>query len=330
MDVVIVRENEEDVYAGIEHRQTEDVMQCLKLISRPGSEKIVRYAFEYARAHGRRRVTCFTKDNIMKLTDGLFHRVFEEISREYNDIEADHMIVDIGAAKLADTPEMFEAIQGSAPDIAGQNIANPSGLILSAVMMLVHLGQGDIATKIHNAWLKTLEDGQHTGDIWNAETSRAKLGTHEFAEAVIERLGQTPEHFAPADYPVGAQVEVATLKTGSWKPPSRKEIVGVDMFLQYRGAPGELGDRLWRVGTGNLNLQMVTNRGVKVWPDPHASTFCTDHWRCRFMAPPAHTTTHLQILSLYARLADEGFDVIKTENLCTFDGAPGYSMGQGQ
>ena len=369
MDVVIVRENEEDVYAGIEHRQTEDVMQCLKLITRPGSEKIVRYAFEYARAHGRKRVTCFTKDNIMKLTDGLFHRVFDEIAREYEDIESDHMIVDIGAAKLADTPEafdvlvmpnlygdilsdvaaqiagsiglagtanigsggaMFEAIHGSAPDIAGQNIANPSGLILSAVMMLVHLGQGDIATRIHNAWLKTLEDGQHTGDIWNAQTSRAKLGTKEFAEAVIERLGQTPEHFARADYPLGEAKEVVPTKTASWKPPARKEIVGVDMFLQYRGAPGELGDRLWKVGTGNLNLQMVTNRGVKVWPDPHASTFCTDHWRCRFMAPPAHTISNLQILSLYARLIDDGFDVIKTENLCTFDGAPGYSMGQGQ
>ena len=369
MDVVIVRENEEDVYAGIEHRQTEDVMQCLKLITRPGCEKIVRYAFEYARAHGRKRVTCFTKDNIMKLTDGLFHRVFDEIAHEYPDIENDHMIVDIGAAKLADTPEafdvivmpnlygdilsdvaaqiagsiglagtanigaggaMFEAIHGSAPDIAGRNIANPSGLILSAVMMLVHVGQGDIATTIHNAWLKALEDGQHTGDIWNAETSRAKLGTREFADAVIERLGQKPGHFTPADYPLEAQKEVVPAKTASWKPPARKEIVGVDMFLQYRGAPSDLGDRLWKVGTGNLNLQMVTNRGVKVWPDPHPDTFCTDHWRCRFMAPPAHTISNLQILSLYARLIDDGFDVIKTENLCTFDGAPGYSMGQGQ
>src|SRR6266536_4146920 len=180
MDVVIVRENEEDLYAGIEHRQTEQVTQCLKLISRPGSEKIVRYAFEYARRHNRKKVTCFTKDNIMKLTDGLFHKIFNEIAAEYSDIENEHWIVDIGAAKMADTPNafdvivmpnlygdilsdvaaqiagsvglagsanigeniaMFEAIHGSAPRRAGQNLANPSGLLLGAVLMLVHIGQ---------------------------------------------------------------------------------------------------------------------------------------------------------------------------------------------
>src|SRR6266851_5406555 len=203
MNVVIVRENEEDLYAGIEHRQTDQVTQCLKLISRPGSEKIARYAFEYARLHNRKKVTCFTKDNIMKLTDGLFHKVFNEIAAEYPEFENEHWIVDIGAAKLADTPNafdvivmpnlygdilsdvaaqiagsvglagsanigenisMFEAIHGSAPRRAGQNLANPSGLLLGAVMMLVHIGQPDIAAKVHNAWLRTLEDGVHTYD----------------------------------------------------------------------------------------------------------------------------------------------------------------------
>ena len=110
MDVVIVRENEEDLYAGIEHRQTNQVYQCLKLISRPGSEKIVRYAFDYARRNNRKKVTCFTKDNIMKMTDGLFHKVFDEIAAEYPDIENEHWIVDIGAAKMADTPEAFDVI----------------------------------------------------------------------------------------------------------------------------------------------------------------------------------------------------------------------------
>ena len=190
MDVVIIRENEEDLYAGIEHQQTPEVVQCLKLISLPGTEKIVRYAFEYARQYGRRKVTCFTKDNIMKQTDGLFHKIFEEIGAEYPEIEQEHWIVDIGAAKLADTPEafdvvvmpnlygdilsdvaaqiagsvglagsanigeevaMFEAIHGSAPRRAGQDMANPSGLLLGAIQMLVHIGQGDIAAKVHNA-----------------------------------------------------------------------------------------------------------------------------------------------------------------------------------
>ncbi|MFN7289354.1 MAG: NADP-dependent isocitrate dehydrogenase [Pirellula sp.] len=239
MDVVIVRENEEDLYAGIEHRQTIDVMQCLKLISRPGTEKIVRYAFEYARAYGRKKVTCFTKDNIMKLTDGLFHKVFDEIAAEYPDIENEHWIVDIGAAKLADTPEafdvivmpnlygeilsdvaaqiagsvglagsanigdacaMFEAIHGSAPRRAGQNLANPSGLFLGAVQMLVHIGQAGVAELAHNAWLKTIEDGIHTYDIFDERVSKQKVGTKEFADAVVARIGKKPEVLKQVDY----------------------------------------------------------------------------------------------------------------------------------
>src|SRR6187402_936902 len=239
MDVVIVRENEEDLYAGIEHRQTAQVVQCLKLISRPGSEKIVRYAFEYARRNNRKKVTCFTKDNIMKLTDGLFHKVFDEIAGQYPDIENEHWIVDIGAAKLADTPEafdvlvmpnlygdvlsdvaaqiagsvglagsanigehvaMFEAIHGSAPRRAGQNLANPSGLLLGAVMMLVHLGLTDTAGEVHNAWLRTIEDGIHTYDIYDETVSKQKVGTKEFAEAVVQRLGQTPQILKARQY----------------------------------------------------------------------------------------------------------------------------------
>ncbi len=211
-----MRENEEDVYGGIEHRQTDEVYQCLRLITRPGTEKIVRYAFEYARQHNRRKVTCFTKDNIMKMTDGLFHQVFEEIAAEYPEIEHEHWIVDIGAAKLADTPEafdvivlpnlygdilsdvaaqiagsvglagsanigehvaMFEAIHGSAPRRAGQDLANPSGLLLGAVMMLVHIGQPEVAERVHNAWLRTIEDGIHTYDIYASGVSR-RAGRH--------------------------------------------------------------------------------------------------------------------------------------------------------
>src|SRR6187455_835541 len=232
MDVVIVRENEEDLYAGIEHRQTDQVMQCLKIISRPGSEKIVRYAFEYARRHNRKKVTCFTKDNIMKFTDGLFHKVFTEIAAEYPDIENEHWIVDIGAAKMADTPNafdvivmpnlygdilsdvaaqiagsvglagsanigeniaMFEAIHGSAPRRAGQNLANPSGLLLGGVMMMVHIDQPEIAERVHNAWLRTLEDGLHTYDIYKEGVSKEKVGTKEFAAAIVARLGKAPE-----------------------------------------------------------------------------------------------------------------------------------------
>jgi isocitrate dehydrogenase len=379
MDVVIIRENEEDLYAGIEHRQTTQVMQCLKLITQPGCEKIVRYSFEYARRHGRRKVTCFTKDNIMKMTDGLFHRVFDTIAPEYPDIASDHMIVDIGAARLADTPEafdvivmpnlygdilsdvaaqiagsiglagtanigarcaMFEAIHGSAPDIAGRDLANPSGLLLSAVMMLVHIGQPEAATAVHNAWLATLEAGVHTGDVSTEEGSRERVGTRAFADAVISRLGQEPKRFAPIRYALtdaealsGLEALEGEMRRQTQTPAPKKDIVGVDIFLEWHGAtPEELGARLSRVESGGLTLSMITNRGVKVWPRGHAETFCTDHWRTRFLAGSANggMASHAQILALYSKLVDQGFDVIKTENLCNFDGRPGYSLGQGQ
>ncbi len=373
MDVVIIRENEEDTYGGIEHRQTHEVVQCLKLISQPGCRKIIRYAFEYARLHGRRKVTCFTKDNIMKLTDGLFHQVFEEIAAEYPDLEHEHWIVDIGAAKLVDTPEafdvvvmpnlygdilsdvaaqiagsvglagsanigeqvaMFEAIHGSAPRRAGQNLANPSGLMLAAVMILVHIGQSEVATAVHNAWLCTIEQGIHTYDIFKPDVSHEKVGTAQFAEAVIARLGKSPATLRPVHY---AHVESATHPPRPAPAPrAKKEIVGVDVFVEWdelKRDPEELARKLLQANGDGLELTMITNRGTKVWPHGFPETFCTDHWRCRFERPAGHgqhAITHTQITNLLARIAATRIDFIKIENLCTFDGKPGYSLGQGQ
>lgn len=365
MDVVIVRENEEDLYAGIEHRQTDQVYQCLKLITRPGTEKIVRYAFEYARMNGRRKVTCFTKDNIMKMTDGLFHKVFEEVAAEYPAIEAEHWIVDIGAAKLADTPEafdvvvlpnlygdilsdvaaqiagsvglagsanigehgaMFEAIHGSAPRRAGQNLANPSGLLLGGVMMLVHIGQSEVAERVHNAWLRTIEDGIHTYDIYDPAVSKEKVGTREFADAVITRLGQEPQHLKAARYAAGGGFTPPALKP---QPRARKETIGVDVFVfDPEATPEALAARLRAHEADGLRLTMITNRGVKVWPEGLPGTFCTDHWRCRFKADGP--VGHAAIVGLLGRLAGAGIDFIKTEHLCTFDGEEAFSKGQGE
>lgn len=370
MDVVIVRENEEDLYAGIEHRQTEQVMQCLKLISRPGSEKIVRHAFEYARRNNRKKVTCFTKDNIMKLTDGLFHKVFDEIAAEYQDIENEHWIVDIGAAKLADTPEifdvivmpnlygdvlsdvaaqiagsvglagsanigehvsMFEAIHGSAPRRAGQNLANPSGLLLGAVMMLVHISETAVAERVHNAWLRTIEDGIHTYDIYEEGKSREKVGTKEFAAAVAQRAGQTPQTLKVAKYKSGEELPVTAKAPARTQTRARKELVGVDVFLDWtKGSANDLGDALIKLNGDGAKLEMMSNRGVKVWPGGHAETFCSDHWRCRFLSDTAgQGVSHPQIISLLKRFADAGYDFIKTENLYNFDGERGYSLDQG-
>jgi isocitrate dehydrogenase len=369
MDVVIVRENEEDVYGGIEYRQTDQVTQCLKLISRPGTEKIVRYAFEYARRNNRRKVTCFTKDNIMKITDGLFHRVFEEIAQDYKDIENEHWIVDIGSAKLADTPEafdvvvlpnlygdvlsdvaaqiagsvglagsanigehiaMFEAIHGSAPRRAGQNLANPSGLLLGAVMMLVHIGQGDVAEHVHNAWLRTIEDGVHTYDIYDESVSKEKVGTREFAEAVVQRLGQKPQTLKAVAYKASDAAAEPQKTFVQERERAAKELVGVDVYLDWtQGSADELGAAMKKLDGEGLRIKAISNRGVKVWPAGARETFCSDHWRCRFIAEAeGSAVTHAQISSLLKRAADAGLDFIKTENLYNFDGKPGYSHAQ--
>ncbi len=370
MDVVVIRENEEDVYAGIEHRQTDDVVQCLKLMSAPGSERLLRYAFAYARRSGRRKVTCMTKDNIMKMTDGLFHKVFDQVGAEYPDIQREHLIVDIGAARLATRPEqfdvvvlpnlygdilsdvaaelagsiglagsanvgervaMFEAVHGTAPDIAGRDAANPSGLLLAAVMMLAHLGQSDVATRIHNAWLRTIEDGVHTADIFNSDTSSRRVGTAAFARAVVERLGERPRLLRPAAYVAAAPV-AAVAPSRVAAPAARKALVGVDVFVHFREPqPAALADTLRTAAGPGFTLEMITNRGVKVWPNGYPETFCTDHWRCRFVAgPDATTATTLDVVALLGRLAERRIEVVKTENLYTFDGTPGYSLGQGQ
>ncbi|MEM1390608.1 MAG: NADP-dependent isocitrate dehydrogenase [Pseudomonadota bacterium] len=367
MDVVIIRENEEDLYAGIEHRQTDEVYQCLKLVSRPGCEKIVRYAFEYARANKRKKVTCFSKDNIMKLTDGLFHKVFDEVATEYPEIETEHWIIDIAAAKLADTPEdfdvivtsnlygdivsdiaaqiagsvgmapsanigasvsMFEAIHGSAPAIAGQGIANPSGLLLAGVMMLVHVGQPAVAETVHNAWLKTIEDGVHTADIYDASNSTDKVNTQGFADAVIARLGQTPTQLKPVTYDKNAKpFEIPKVER---RNPATQELVGIDVFVQSIEAADTVAKGLKAAQGKELDLVMITNRGVKVWPHGLDETFCTDHWRCRFMGVEGADLSHKTIAELMDRLADAGMDFIKTEQLYTYDGKAGYSLGQGQ
>jgi isocitrate dehydrogenase len=301
----------------------------------------------------------------MKLTDGLFHKIFDEVGEEYPDIEKEHWIVDIGAAKMADTPEnfdvivmpnlygdilsdvaaqiagsvglagsanigtdcaMFEAIHGSAPRRAGQNLANPSGLFLGAILMLVHIGQTDVAERAHNAWLKTIEDGVHTYDIYKEGVSKEKVGTKEFAEAVVARLGQVPTQLKAVKYNAAPPAE-SNKPIWTETVRAKKEIVGVDIFLQYNNRnANELASKVEAAGSDGLKLTMISNRGVKVWPNGLPETFCSDHWRLRYLndAP----ITHQQIVNTLAKLNAAGLDFIKIENLCTFDGVPGFP-GQG-
>jgi isocitrate dehydrogenase len=377
MNVIIVRENEEDLYTGIEYRQTPEVYQALKIISHPACEKIIRYAFEYARAHGRKKVTCFTKDNILKISDGHFHRVFEEVAKSYPDIVNEHWIVDIGAAKLADTPTafdvivlpnlygdilsdvaaqiagsvglagsanigthgaMFEAIHGSAPRRAGQNMANPSGLLLAAIQMLVHIGLPEQGSLIHNAWLKTLEEGIHTYDIFKKNKSTQKVGTKEFAQAVIERLGQNPLILPIVQYP---HTKI-TLNQSLCAPVKvDKRLIGIDVFIDWRGSVEDLKEILDRIKTSELTLKMIANRGVRVWPEKHPETFCVDCWRCRYTYSESGNEndskarsethkdiTHGQIIKLLQEMDKEKVDFVQTQLLYLFDGKPGYSLSQ--
>ncbi len=368
MKLVIIRENEEDLYAGIEYRPTHESYQSFKMISRPGSERIIRFAFDYARKNNRKKVSCFTKDNIMKMTDGLFHKIFDEVAKEYPDIKTEHMIIDIGTARVADKPQkfdvivlenlygdilsdvtaqltgsvglgisanigedmaMFEAIHGSAPDIAGRGIANPSGLLLAGVQMLVHIGQPEVAAKINNAWKRTIEDGIHTGDIYNEDRSERKVGTMEFADEVIARLGEMPETLRPVHF--GSEPVMHNVPTWPIRAREDKVLVGVDVYIQWEASnrdPNVLGPIVEQYAQDAVKFTMITNRGLKVYPMEFASPFYSDHWRCRYEATSA--ITHQQVLEIIQKFIAAGFDVVGTENLYTFDGEPGYTLGQGQ
>jgi isocitrate dehydrogenase len=303
------------------------------------------------------------------MTDGLFHKTFDEVAKEYPEIKNDHYIVDIGMARLANSPErfdvivtenlygdilsdiaaeiagsvglagtanigeniaMFEAIHGSAPDIAGQNIANPSGLLLGAVMMLVHIGQGEIGAKIHNAWLSALEEGQHTKDIFVEGKSSKLLGTKEFSKAVIDRLGKEPKNLKPVQYQSLTQ-ESANYYRPAKSAATRKR-VGVDLYISDFEKRTDLiaGNGEAVAKKLGLTLSLITNRGVKVWPAGSAETFCTDLYCCRFLTPKGSELSYEQIQALQAGIVSTGLSYSKIEILQEFDGVAGYSAGQGE
>jgi isocitrate dehydrogenase len=367
MDMVIVRENVEDLYGGMEYRSSQGTMTALKTITQEGSERIARYAFEYARANGRKKVTCMTKDNILKLTDGLFHNVFDEVGAEYPDIAKEHYIVDIGSARISSRPEdfdvvltenlygdiisdiaaegigsvglggsanigenfaMFEAIHGTAPSLAGKDMGSPSGLLLASVMMLIHIGQPDVAEKIHNAWLRTIEDGIHTQDAYRAGVSSQKAGTKAFGQAVIDRLGQKPQKFAVVSYPAtGKKVGYGALKA---RAPEAKERVGIDVFIDAKGAKAETLANIAGKFSKDLYLKDISNLGTSVWPagggDAGANS---DSWRLRFVSNKG-TVTQDKIVRLLGKFNAASLDVTATETLYTFGGKAGYTAAQGE
>ena len=363
MNMVIVRENEEGLYAGVEYKLSDQVMNAYKLISAGGTERIIRFAFEFAARNGRKKVSCFTKDNILKITDGYFHSCFERIASEYPSIENEHWIVDIGCARLGDKPEifdvivlpnlygdmlsdltaqisgsvglagsanigtdhaMFEAIHGSAPRRAGLNMANPSGLLLGAILMLAYLGQSEVATRIHNAWLKTIESGAHTYDIYREGVSAIKVGTKEFAKAVASHLGEEPHELQTVKYASWADMQVDATATAA---PSI-ETVGVDFFIRdTQHSVDDIAKNLRAANSTTLTLDVIANRGTKIWPRGAENTYLTDIWQCRFRGSK---TTDTDIGTLYADMQSAGIYIQSMCRLIHVDGQRGYSLVQGE
>ncbi len=364
MDVVIVRENEEDLYSGIEYKITPNSTMAMKLLSTSGCEKIIRYAFEYAQANNRNKVTCITKSNIMKITDGYFKEIFEIIASEYPNIKTEHMLVDIASAKLANNPEnfdvivtlnlygdiisdiaseisgsvglagsanigkeyaMFEAVHGSAPDIAGKNIANPSGLLNSAIMMLKYLGKNEEAKIIHNAWLKTIEDGFHTTDIYNPDKSKKKLSTTEFTQAVINNFNSAPKILTSKfKDSTGKQISIKENLASTEK----SELIGTDFFIKTKFNL-ELIKKLQSINS-ILKLHMVSSKGLLVWPKALTNPN-VDFYRFRFLkSNNIHKISQKDILELHTKINELDLDILSIINLSSYDNKIGFSLAQGE
>ncbi|QED23463.1 NADP-dependent isocitrate dehydrogenase [Candidatus Deianiraea vastatrix] len=379
IDLVIIRENEEDLYAGVEYRATHNCFHAMKVITRKGCEKIIRYAFEYAVKNKRKHVTCMTKDNIMKGCDGLFHKTFDEIAKEYPQISTDHYIIDIGCARVAAKPEifdvivtlnlygdiisdiaaeltgsvglagssnigeryaMFEAIHGSAPTITGQGIANPSAVINAAVLMLSHLGQGDVAKKISDALLYTIESGVHTHDIYKEGVSKQKVSTAEFGKAVVSNLGKQPATLKSSDYanfefdarPDEIMLGTAEpLKYDGTRDTEEKTLVGVDVFIALQANADETGKMIENaLKSSDFKLKLVSCRGIKVYPSVIAKYTTSDHFRVRIIHKTSEFMVNNDIIEVLKILNDAKIEVAQTSNLYNFDGKAGYAKAQGE
>lgn len=367
IDLVVVRENVEDLYAGIEHMQTDGVAQCLKLISRKGCEKIVNLAYQVALAEGRASIHCATKANIMKLTEGLLKRTFEQMAPQYPHLRSQHIVVDNCAHQLVKRPEqfevivttnmngdilsdltsalvgglgfapsanvghdvaIFEAVHGSAPKYAGKDVANPTAMILSGVMLLRHLGEMEAAARIENAVVFTLAEGKAlTRDV----VGDAKAaGTRAFTEAIIANLGRSHGSWkARPCKPLRIPARNAERAPAAIQD---RKVVGIDVFVESSQNASELGAILSSIaGPAGFRLKMISNRGTQVFPARGVETDCVDHWRCRFLhANPESELPLAQVNELLGAIEHARLRWMHLEKLQEFNGAPGFTKAQGE
>ena len=365
VDFVVVRENVEDLYAGIEYMQTPSVAECLKLITWKGCEKISRFAFELARAEGRKTVHCATKANIMKLTEGLLKKVFEHVASDYPEIEAKHIIIDNCAHQLVIRPEefdvivttnmngdiisdlgsglvgglgiapganignevtIFEAVHGSAPDIAGKNLVNPTAVLLSGVMMLRHMGEFEAAKTIEQSILYTLGvEKTVTGDLARGSAS---VGTKEFTDAVINNLGKETEFWSNRKY---NPMQLPKIKMDGTQPKSSR-VVGADIYVQSGLPAAELGKQMESLAANApIRLKYISNRGVIVYPQVGGmSPDTVDHWRCRFIMRDEQANMKDQDLCWLLDKVQQQFTWMHIEKLNEYDGAQAFTKAQGE
>jgi isocitrate dehydrogenase len=370
IDITVVRENIEDTYGGIEHMLTPDVALSRRFITRPGSMQVIKYAFEMARQKKARRITCGHKANIMKITDGLFLECFYEVSKEYPDLKADDIIVDDLCMKLVTRPDnfdvvvltnlqgdivsdlcaglvgglgfapsanigdhisIFEAVHGTAPDIAGKNIANPTALLLSGISMLLHVGLTENAGIIENALLYTLESGVHTGDF--GDKSKAAANTTEFAQTIIANFGKKPEFNArpvvpnmpgtPAPFKLQQNAMMVT------KGTVVENIIGVDMFIESEEQPPVIAQKCQRHAGVKFNLINISNRGTQVWPTGSVYTNLVNQYNVRFESLDGSPLNQVDIIGLYVSLSGN-FKICSLELLNSWGDKKAYSLAQGQ
>lgn len=370
IDITIVRENIEDTYGGIEHMLTHDVALCRRFVTRPGSMQVIKYAFEMAKKKGAKRITCGHKANIMKITDGLFLECFYQVAKDYPELKADDVIVDdlcmklvvrpnefdvvvltnlqgdivsdlcaglVGglgfapSANIGDHISIFEAVHGTAPDITGKNIANPTALLLSGLAMLRHLGLMESAATIENALLYTLESGVHTGDF--GDKSKPSVNTTEFANAIISNFGKLPQHNPRPSLP-NSYVTPTLFKLD--KNPmlvshemSEEVIIGVDVFLESNEQPTLVAEKCQKHLNNQFNLVTISNRGTQVWPTGSVFTNLINQYRCRFESIDEKPLQQADIVNLYERLSQD-FKICSTETLNMWEGKKAYSLAQGQ
>lgn len=371
INMTILRENIEDTYGGIEYLHTPELAVGYRIISAAGSRQFFKYVFEYARANNISEVVCAHKANIMKLTDGLFMNTFYDVARGYPDIKSTDLIVDDLAMKLVRFPDrfqlvalsnlqgdiisdlcaglvgglgfapsanigdnisIFEAVHGTAPDIAGKEMANPTSLLLSGILMLRHVGLVSYADRIENALLYTLEQGHHTPDF--GLPGIPALSTGKFADEVIANLGKNPKQTPDVksgvdDFVFHKPIAPDHPRMMCVSTHPEETVVGGDYFIADEEQAEHIAEKITAILPSKFQNVIISNRGTMVWPHASVYTDSVSQYRVRIECKEGMTTSREEIFLLAGEIS-KIFKVDDIEVLKHWGDLIGYSKAQGQ